>query len=45
MINFENEKIVIEIRELIKGINNAKNEADVYCDLMKQILLSDSSKN
>lgn len=46
MINdIEKESIVVEIRGLINGIENAKEEVNVYCDLMKQIFLSNSNKN
>jgi len=45
MIDLEKEDIVFEIRELINGIDNAKGEVNIYCDLMKQIFLSSSCKN
>lgn len=45
MIDLENEKIVFEVRSLIKGMNKVKNEVDVYCELMKQIFLSESLEN
>jgi hypothetical protein len=41
----ENEKIVLEIKDLVAEINSVKKEFDVYCDLMKQIFLSSSNKN
>lgn len=43
--NLENEKIVVEIKKLINGINNVKDEMNIYCDLMKQMILSGSSQN
>ncbi len=43
--NLDDEKIVLEIRELVAGINSIKNDVDIYCDLMKQIFLSGSNKN
>ena len=43
--NLDDEKIIIEIRELVAGINSIKNDVDIYCDLMKQIFLSGSNKN
>lgn len=38
-------EIILEIRELIAGIDSAKNEVNVYCDLMKQMFLSGSREN
>ena len=43
--NLDDEKIVLEIRELVAGINSIKNDVDICCDLMKQIFLSGSNKN
>lgn len=43
--DLKNEKIVLEIKELIKGIDSVKNEISIYCDLMKQIFLSSSNEN
>lgn len=46
MISNLNEKpIVLEIQELIKGVETAKEEINLYCDLMKQIFLAGSQKN
>lgn len=46
MINdLKDEKIVFEIRELVKGIDLAKEEINIYCDLMKQMFLSCSIEN
>lgn len=45
MIDLENEKIVVEIRELVNGIDKVKEEVDLYCDLVKQMFLSASGKN
>lgn len=46
MINgLVDEKIVLEIRELVEGISTAKKEVDIFCDLMKQIFLSKSNNN
>lgn len=41
----EQEPIVIEIKELINGIDKAKEEMNIYCDLVKQLFLSGSNKN
>ncbi|MEI8128133.1 MAG: hypothetical protein WCG95_00820 [bacterium] len=43
--NLDDEKIVLEIRELVAGIDSIKNDVNIYCDLMKQIFLSGSNKN
>lgn len=43
--NLNEEKIVFEIKELINGIENAKDEINIYCDLMKQMFLSASGEN
>lgn len=43
--DLKNEKIVLEIKELVAGINSVKDEVDIYCDLMKQILLAGSIQN
>lgn len=43
--NLNNETIVIEIRNLLNDANKVKEEIDVYCELMKQMFLSTSSKN
>lgn len=45
VINLENEEIVLEIRDLIAGIYSVKEEANIYCDLIKQMLLLGSNKN
>ena len=45
MIDISNDDIVLEIRELIDGIDSVKDEINIYCDLMKQIFLSGSGKN
>jgi len=45
MLNLKNENIVIEINELINGIDRVKEEVDIYCDLMKQMFLAGSGKN
>ena len=39
------ENIVLEIRGLVKNIDDAKDNLSVYCELMKQMFLSDSGKN
>lgn len=49
MYDIENEKIVLEIRQLVRGIDKAKDEVnrevDIYCDLMRQMFLSGSGQN
>lgn len=39
------EKIFLEIRTLLDEVDKVKDEINVYCDLMKQMFLSGSSKN
>ena len=43
--NFNDEKIVGEIKNLLNEVGKVKEEIDVYCDLMKQMFLLTSSKN
>lgn len=43
--NLKDNKIILEIKELISEIDSAKNEINIYCSLMKQIFLSKSGKN
>lgn len=45
IIRPEEEKIVLEIRELVNGVEKAKDDFNVYCDLMKQLFLSKSGTN
>lgn len=41
----DDEGIVKEVRDLVKGIDNVKDTIDVYTELVKQMFLSGSSKN
>lgn len=43
--DLNDEKIVLEIRELIAGIDSAKNEINIYAELMKLMLISNISNN
>lgn len=43
--DLNSEKIVVEIRELVSNIDSAKSEINVYCDLVKQMFLSNSCQN
>ena len=45
MFDIKNESIVIEINELINGIDKAKEEVNIYCDFVKQMFLASSGKN
>jgi len=45
MFDLKSENIVIEINELIRGVDKVKEEVDIYCDLMKQMFLAGSGKN
>ncbi|MDD3238038.1 MAG: hypothetical protein PHV37_08090 [Candidatus Gastranaerophilales bacterium] len=38
-------KIVIEIRELVNDIDNFKEDVEEYCRFMKEMFLSTSGKN
>jgi len=39
------EQTMLEIRELVKDIENAKENMTMYCEIMKDIFLSGSGKN
>jgi len=41
----DNEHIVIEIRDMINGIENFKEDFDSYCTFLKEMFLSGSGKN
>lgn len=43
--DLKSEKIIVEIRELVSNIDSAKNEMNIYCDLVKQMFLSNSCEN
>lgn len=43
--DLKNEKIAVEIRELLNEVDKIQEEIGVYCDLMKQMFLSGSNKN
>lgn len=43
--NLNEENIVLEIRGLLNEVGKVKEEIDVYCELMKQMFLSASTKN
>ena len=43
--NISDDKIILEIKTLLDEVDKVKDEINVYCDLMKQIFLSGSSKN
>ena len=47
MINkhLESEDLVLEIKELINGVETFKDEINIYCDLMKQMFLLNSTNN
>lgn len=45
MIYSKDEKIDFEIKNLVDSFENFSKGVDIYCDLMKQIFLSSSSKN
>lgn len=39
------QQTITEIRELVKDIENAKENMTIYCEIMKDIFLSSSGKN
>jgi len=41
----ENAEIILEVRDLVKGIEAAKEGISDYCEFMKQAFLSGSGKN
>lgn len=43
--NLDNENIVVEIRDMINGIENFKDDFDSYCTFLKEMFLSGSGKN
>lgn len=43
--NLDEEIIVLEIRDLINGIEDAKDSIDMYCQMMKEMFLSGSGRN
>lgn len=43
--DLSNEKIILEVRDLVSNIESFKEEVNVYCDLMKQMFLSGSCEN
>jgi hypothetical protein len=43
--NLKDEKIVLEIKNLVMKIDSAKEEICIYSDLIKQIILLGSNKN
>ena len=45
VLDLSNEQVVIEIKNLMNGINFINDKVDIYCDLVKQMFLSGSNKN
>lgn len=46
MINdLGNEEIILEIKELINCVDDAKQGINMYCELVKQLLLQASGQN
>ena len=43
--NLDEEIIVMEIRDLITGIDQAKDTIDCYCEFLKEMFLSGSGRN
>jgi len=46
MIDYiENAEIILEVRELVRGVENVKAELSDYCEFMKQVFLAGSGRN
>lgn len=45
LYSLRDEKIHEEIQTLLKEVDKVKDKINIYCDMMKQIYLSGSSKN
>ena len=43
--NLDNEDFVVEIRKLVNDIESAKDDFNVYCELVKEMFISGSKKN
>ena len=43
--NYETEQLVHEIQDLVKSVETAKDDVSIFCELMKQIYLTGSTKN
>lgn len=43
--DFENEKIIIEITNLVDKAEEFKDDIDVYCEFMKGVILNTSGLN
>lgn len=41
----KNEKIIVEITNLVDNIENMKDDVDAYCEFMKGIILNTSGLN
>lgn len=45
VIDLNKENLIDEIQSLVKNIDAAKNEVNIYCDLMRQMFLASSCDN
>jgi hypothetical protein len=45
MNDLKNEKIILEVQNLVNSIESAKEEVNIYCDLMRQMFLAGSCEN
>lgn len=43
--NLNSENLIFEIKDLVSSVENAKDEINIYCDLIKQLFLSNSNNN
>lgn len=45
MIEMDKESLMSEVRGLCESIENAKSDLDIYCQLMVQLFLKESTNN
>ena len=43
--DLKNEKIIVEITNLVEQAENFENDVDAYCDFMKGVILNTSGLN
>lgn len=43
--DLKNEKIIVEIVNLVENIESIKDDIDSYCEFMKGVILNTSGKN
>ncbi len=43
--DLKNEKIVVELINLVESVENMQKDIDAYCEFMKGVILNTSGKN